>query len=218
MIPKSKFDNIIQQKGKEIFDNNQIKSLYRLKHMYYGKVIGNEKSFYQVVIDSKKKSGTCECDCQNYCKHMYAVVLKLKNNNIIDLNEKISILSNEALKDLLNNCILTNPNIIGEIHKKLVEEDIKEIDKQNIYYKNIREIENEYNEIMYNEYSDYELDFVELDSLANKLLKKMQQNKDINNDINNNINIYNKIQFFNDEINNNYECSSFDELLKYLSL
>ena len=75
------FSYQICQRGLKYYEESRIAFLEKIDDRYFAVVEGNEK--YLVVIkfneDEKKMQVYCSCPCEFYCKHMYAVILSIRN-------------------------------------------------------------------------------------------------------------------------------------------
>ncbi len=74
----------IIERGKKYYEENKVKFLEKIEDdRYFAIVEGTEK--YLVVIKNdeknKKMQVYCSCPCEFYCKHIYAVILAIRNNN-----------------------------------------------------------------------------------------------------------------------------------------
>lgn len=76
------FSYNITKRGLDYYENDKVLYLEKVDDRYFGVVLGNEK--YVTVIryneEKKKLSVYCSCPCDFYCKHIYAVILSLRNN------------------------------------------------------------------------------------------------------------------------------------------
>lgn len=94
------FDYLIVQRGRRYYSESKVEFLEKIDECYYAVVGGTEK--YVVIIrydeDSKKMQVYCSCPCEFYCKHMYAVILAIRNK---DFNKFYKIVYNSHDKNLL---------------------------------------------------------------------------------------------------------------------
>lgn len=78
------FSETISDRGKDYYVNNKVLYLEKVDDRYFSIVEGNKK--YVVVIkyneENKKMSVYCSCPCDFYCKHIYAVILSIRNNEL----------------------------------------------------------------------------------------------------------------------------------------
>ena len=76
------FSYNITKRGLDYYENDKVLYLEKVDDRYFGVVLGNEK--YVTVIryneEKKKLSVYCSCPCDFYCKHIYAVILSIRNN------------------------------------------------------------------------------------------------------------------------------------------
>lgn len=76
------FDYSIKDRGEDYYKNNNIVSIARTGNTFISKIDGNKR--YKVEINFDEKSKTlklnCTCPCNFPCKHEYAVLLAIKNN------------------------------------------------------------------------------------------------------------------------------------------
>lgn len=75
------FSYQIIQRGKKYYEENKIKFLEKVEDRFYAIVEGTEK--YLVIIkyneEERKMQVYCSCPCEFKCKHMYAVILAIRN-------------------------------------------------------------------------------------------------------------------------------------------
>ena len=76
------FSNQICQRGKQYFEESRIRFLEKIDDRYFAVVDGTEKYLTIIKYDEKEKKMEvyCSCPCEFYCKHMYAVILAIRNN------------------------------------------------------------------------------------------------------------------------------------------
>lgn len=78
------FSYNITKRGLDYYENDKVLYLEKVDDRYFGVVLGNEK--YVTVIrynkEKKKLSVYCSCPCDFYCKHIYAVILSIRNNEL----------------------------------------------------------------------------------------------------------------------------------------
>ena len=72
----------IRERGKKYYEDKTISYLEKIEDRYFAIVEDTEK--YLVIIKYKKKKKImqvyCSCPCEFYCKHIYAVILAVRNN------------------------------------------------------------------------------------------------------------------------------------------
>lgn len=75
------FSYQIVQRGKKYFEESKVQFLEKIDDRYFAIVEGTEK--YLTIIkykeEEKKMQVYCSCPCEFYCKHMYAVILAIRN-------------------------------------------------------------------------------------------------------------------------------------------
>lgn len=75
------FNYQICQRGKKYYDESKVKFLEKINDRYFATVEGTVK--YLTIIkyneEEKKMQVYCSCPCEFYCKHMYAVILSIRN-------------------------------------------------------------------------------------------------------------------------------------------
>ena len=96
------FDENIIKRGKEYFDNNRVTYIEHQKDTTYALVCGTQN--YLTVVhyldETKEMQMSCTCDCNFFCKHMYATLLAIKNKKeykffkIAYIDDSKSILDN----------------------------------------------------------------------------------------------------------------------------
>ena len=71
------------QRGKKYYEESRIEFLEKIDDRYFAIVNGTEK--YLVIIkytetdENKKMQVYCSCPCEFYCKHIYSVLLSIRN-------------------------------------------------------------------------------------------------------------------------------------------
>lgn len=76
------FAKQIVKRGKKYYEEDKIKYLEKIDDdRYFSIVEGNEKYLVVVKYDKKNKKVQvyCSCPCEFYCKHIYAVVVAIRN-------------------------------------------------------------------------------------------------------------------------------------------
>ena len=72
----------IVERGKKYYEEDRVEFLEKIDDRYFAIVNGSEK--YVVIIKyiekDKKMQVYCTCPCEFYCKHIYAVILAIRNN------------------------------------------------------------------------------------------------------------------------------------------
>ncbi|MGM9876820.1 MAG: SWIM zinc finger domain-containing protein [Bacilli bacterium] len=90
----------ICQRGKKYYDEGKIKFLEKIDDRYFSIVEGTEK--YLTIIkyneEKKKMQVYCSCPCEFYCKHMYSVILAIRNEKF---NRFYKIMYKNPNKNLL---------------------------------------------------------------------------------------------------------------------
>lgn len=94
------FSYNITKRGLDYYENDKVLYLEKVDDRYFGVVLGNEK--YVTVIryneEKKKLSVYCSCPCDFYCKHIYAVILSIRNN---ELKRFCKVMFKDKSKNLL---------------------------------------------------------------------------------------------------------------------
>lgn len=76
------FSNQIIERGKKYYEQEKVIFLEKINERYFAIVEGTEK--YLVIIkyneENKKMQVYCSCPCEFYCKHIYSVLLAIKND------------------------------------------------------------------------------------------------------------------------------------------
>ena len=79
------FDYQVIERGKEYHKEGRVFFLEKIKDRYFA-VVGGKNILYVVIIkydeENKKTSVYCSCPCEYYCKHIYAVILAIRNNQL----------------------------------------------------------------------------------------------------------------------------------------
>lgn len=76
------FKHQIVERGKRYYEENKIKFLEKIDDRYFAVVEGNEKylTIIKYIEEEKIMQVFCTCPCEFYCKHMYAVILAIRNH------------------------------------------------------------------------------------------------------------------------------------------
>ena len=78
------FEERIIERGLKYFNDNKIEFLEKIDSRYFAIVNGTNSNRYNVIIDydenEKKLQVFCNCPCKFYCKHIYAVLVAIRNN------------------------------------------------------------------------------------------------------------------------------------------
>lgn len=94
------FSYQICQRGKNYYEESKIKFLEKIDDRYFAVVEGTEKYLTIIKYNEEEKlmQVYCSCPCEFYCKHMYAVILAIRNN---DFNRFYKIMYKNPNKSLL---------------------------------------------------------------------------------------------------------------------
>lgn len=99
------FSYPIIERGENYYIDSNVKFLEKIDGKYYAVVEGNTK--YAVVIDydekNKNMSVSCSCPCEFCCKHIYAVILSIRNNKFNKFFKIMYSNSDESLLDKITN-------------------------------------------------------------------------------------------------------------------
>lgn len=94
------FNYPIIQRGKKYYAESKVKFLEKINERYFAIVEGTEK--YLVIIsyndEEERMKVYCSCPCEFYCKHIYAVILAIRNN---EFNRFYKIMYRNPNKNLL---------------------------------------------------------------------------------------------------------------------
>ena len=94
------FDYLIVQRGKRYYSESKVDFLEKFDDRYFAVVDGTEKYVIVIKYDEKLKKMQvyCSCPCEFYCKHMYAVILAIRNK---EFNKFYKIIYSSPDKNLL---------------------------------------------------------------------------------------------------------------------
>ena len=94
------FDYLIVQRGKRYYSESKVNFLEKFDDRYFAVVDGTEKYVIVIKYDEKLKKMHvyCSCPCEFYCKHMYAVILAIRNK---EFNKFYKIIYSSPDKNLL---------------------------------------------------------------------------------------------------------------------
>ncbi|MBQ6547066.1 MAG: SWIM zinc finger family protein [Bacilli bacterium] len=94
------FEYQICKRGEKYYQESRVKFLEKIDDRYFAIVEGTEK--YLTIIkykdEEKRMQVYCSCPCEFYCKHMYAVILAIRNN---EFNRFYKIMYKNPDKSLL---------------------------------------------------------------------------------------------------------------------
>ena len=109
------FRDVIIKRGIDYYKSDTIKFLEKIdEENYYAIVEGTED--YLVIInyneEDKKLKVYCTCPCEFYCKHIYAVLLAIKENKAFKEFYKVVISpNNTSIDNLIDSHIYLSPGI-----------------------------------------------------------------------------------------------------------
>ncbi|MDD4375527.1 MAG: SWIM zinc finger family protein [Clostridia bacterium] len=100
------FEYQIKKRGKEYYESNNIVSVCKSGNEFRSKVVGSNKDAYDVSFsfNDDEIDYDCTCPCAYPCKHEYAVLLAIRNNEYeqIELKETIRE-EGKDLKSIIEN-------------------------------------------------------------------------------------------------------------------
>lgn len=78
------FDEKIVARGHKYYKENRIFYLEKIEDKYISVVFGSQPYITIIKYDEKdnKMMVYCSCPCEFYCKHMYAVIMAIRNNEL----------------------------------------------------------------------------------------------------------------------------------------
>lgn len=89
------FNDTIIKRGKDYYENGMVLSVIKSNHKYTAKVAGSADESYTVNVEYDKDEDyydyDCTCPCEYPCKHIYAVLMSIKNKNYIKATLKKEI-------------------------------------------------------------------------------------------------------------------------------
>ena len=131
MLGKDDFTSPIRIRGLEYYKKNMIEKITYAHNIYYAKINGydvfidsgtssSERERFVKVndIDNMASSG-CTCPCNFNCKHLYTLVLKIKE--IKEIEKKLQNMGNDELLEIIKRMYylnMHNSNVIT-VHMKL---------------------------------------------------------------------------------------------------
>ncbi len=101
---KDDFSSQIRKRGIEYYEDGNVLSVYKSKNKYIAKVEGSNYKPYDVslIIQDNKIDYNCSCPCDYPCKHEYAVLLSISNQEYIEVELKEEIKEKDMnLKSIL---------------------------------------------------------------------------------------------------------------------
>jgi len=111
VLSETSFVDKIKCRGEVYYEENRVSDLYNMDSNIYAMV-----DSYSVMLGQTdcyctcQQTITCDCpDCNYYCAHLYALLLKLRQEYIpTDIKSHIRSLTKEELIDLVENIIDKN--------------------------------------------------------------------------------------------------------------
>lgn len=102
------FSYQIKERGKDYYNSNNVISCYKNNNKYYAKVRGTDIKPYIVNVEITKDDieYTCTCPCNFPCKHEYAVIMTITNQEYSSINLKQEL---KEKKDTLQNILKKIP-------------------------------------------------------------------------------------------------------------
>lgn len=149
------FSNDIKKIGSKIYNDGFVKNLEKVNNTYYG-IIKDDKEYLTEIIyndDVKEMQMLCTCGSKNFCKHLYATTLAMKDKREMKFYKIAYKDENKSLLDRIRNfeyflCLGISDNyfiviqnnslvalpILDKEHKlnwKIIEDDdVKTLEKQ----------------------------------------------------------------------------------------
>ena len=81
------FNDTIIKRGKDYYENGMVLSVIKSNNKYVAKVAGSTNVSYTVNVEYDEEDDyydyDCTCPCEYPCKHIYAVLIAIKNKNYI---------------------------------------------------------------------------------------------------------------------------------------
>lgn len=197
---KDEFEYQIIKRGISYFKKKNVIAVYKNGNNYYSTVVSdNGIDEYNVKITESENGFDMECNCPYYypCKHEYATLLAIDNNDIKDikllpepeyisyeLHEVIDKIPADELKKYIIEKVKTTRLVFNDIEtfNRQFNKYIP-IQKEEYYYNclynklvmkmNVNELINEYMNVakQYIDYKNYEQSFVIIKSLVNAFYK-----------------------------------------------
>ncbi|AYV80503.1 MAG: zinc finger SWIM domain protein [Harvfovirus sp.] len=115
MLTDKDFDLKTRQNGKEYYSKGKICSIKKFNCKVYAKVGG-----YDTYLSTVNKTYGCTCECDEICKHVYALLIKIRSVGQQTIPDGINQLKNytvDQLIDILKSCADDNADIIPSITK-----------------------------------------------------------------------------------------------------
>lgn len=82
---KKIFNETIYKRGEKYFKESRVLFLEKIDNRYFG-VVGGLRDLYLCIIDYNEETHNlcvhCSCPCNYYCKHLCAIILAIRNNQI----------------------------------------------------------------------------------------------------------------------------------------
>lgn len=99
------FQKVIIQRGKKYWKEERVLFLEKIGSTYFAVVEGTEKYIVMIKYNDEKKRTqvSCSCPCEFYCKHIYAVILAIRNNAFRRFYKIMLKNSNQNLLELVEN-------------------------------------------------------------------------------------------------------------------
>lgn len=124
------FDSQRLKDGKEYFKMGLVRNVMINDSLISAIVRGN--SAYRVKLDLKKQFFSCTCPCDFNCKHEAALFYYLRDNNVDNSSQILSILNTKSKKELIEiiqKLATSNPQVLTMLNpnNQNVEKQIKQL-------------------------------------------------------------------------------------------
>ncbi|MEG1363424.1 MAG: hypothetical protein RSC92_03190, partial [Clostridia bacterium] len=143
---KKLFESQIIFRGKDYYVDNKVKNVFKDNNRYISTVKGNYDYDVEVIIQDDDIKLSCSCPCIDNCKHEYATLLAIDNNEYTEIQllpvpneDKINIekLINDIPENKLKEYIISIFNDDEEIYLDNIIDDfsnyLPEKSKEYIY-------------------------------------------------------------------------------------
>lgn len=94
------FDSVIWQRGNDYYKEGLIGNVIKIGNLIKAESYGN--STYFLEIDLKKKMMTCTCPYDDACKHLAGLIIWLKHNRVVDVDNLSTLLNEKSKEELID--------------------------------------------------------------------------------------------------------------------
>lgn len=108
-LNKDNIDNLFKkeiiERGKDYYNNNKVTLIEKQNEATFAVVSGKQNYLTTIhyINETKEMQMSCTCDCNFFCKHMYATLLAMKNNEERKFYKIAYVDDNKSILDNIKN-------------------------------------------------------------------------------------------------------------------